>query len=130
MQSIMFWLINCMTSFFTLSKDDVMWWCMVQVFGAQPRLKWTPSRCCAKFWWLHHHDTDIIIMAPGKNMNNSKNCPISLIMLHTGGLYHWFTAPLILISKNFQSKYIYTLNSALCAPFAWAAIKQLLFGAW
>ena len=27
-----------------------------------------------------------------------------------------FTAPLVLISKKIQSKYIYTLNSALCAP--------------
>ena len=38
---------------------------------------------------------------------------ISLNMLHTGGLCGvlGFTAPLILISKKFQSKYIYTLNS-------------------
>ena len=34
-------------------------------------------------------------------------------MLHTDGLYGvlGFTTPLILISKKFQSKYIYTLNS-------------------
>ena len=40
-----------------------------------------------------------------------------------------FTAPIILVSKKFQSKYIYTLNSALRAPLARAAIKQLLLGA-
>ena len=52
-------------------------------------------------------------------------------MLHTGGLCGilGFTAPLILISKKFQSEYIYILNSALCAPVARAAIKQLLLGA-
>ena len=37
---------------------------------------------------------------------------------------------LILISKKFQSKYIYTLNSAFCAPIAQTAIKQLFLGAW
>ena len=49
-------------------------------------------------------------------------------MLHTGGLCRvlGFSAPPILISKKFQSKYTYTLNSALCAPMAQAAIKQLL----
>ena len=41
-----------------------------------------------------------------------------------------FTASLILISKKFQSKYVYTLNSALCAPIAQAAVKQLLLSAW
>ena len=42
-------------------------------------------------------------------------------MVHTGGLCGvlGFTAPL----------YIYTLNSALCATIARAAIKQLLLGA-
>ena len=52
-------------------------------------------------------------------------------MVHTGGLCGvlGFTAPLILIAKKFPSKYIYTLISALCAPIARAAIKQLLFGA-
>ena len=40
-----------------------------------------------------------------------------------------FTAPIVLISKKFQSKYIYTLNSALHARLAGAAIKQLLWGA-
>ena len=52
-------------------------------------------------------------------------------MVHTGGLCGvlGFTAPLILIAKKFQSKYIYTLNIALCAPIAQAAIKQLLVGA-
>ena len=56
--------------------------------------------------WGHYRDI-------GKNMNNSKNCAISLNMLHTDGLYGvlGFTTPLILISKKFQSKYIYTLNS-------------------
>ena len=56
--------------------------------------------------WRHYRDT-------GKNMNNSKNCAISLNMLHTDGLCGvlGFTTPLILISKKFQSKYIYTLNS-------------------
>ena len=58
-------------------------------------------------------------------MKNFKYFAISLNMVHTGGLCGvlWFTAPLILISKKFQSKYIYTLNSALCAPIAGAAIK-------
>ena len=39
-------------------------------------------------------------------------------MAHTGGMCGvlGFTALLFLISKKFQSKYIYTLNSALCAP--------------
>ena len=61
-------------------------------------------------------------------MKNFKFCAISLNMIHTGELCGVlrFTAPLILISKNFQSKYIYTLNSALRAPIARAAIKQLL----
>ena len=51
-------------------------------------------------------------------------------MVHTGGVREvlGFTAPLILISKKLQSKYIYTLNSTLCAPIAQAAIKQLLSG--
>ena len=64
-------------------------------------------------------------------MNNFKNCAILLNMLHTDGLCGvlGFTARFILISKKFQSKYIYTLNSALCAPIARAAIKQLLLGA-
>ena len=64
-------------------------------------------------------------------MNSFKNCAISLKMLHADGLCGVlrFTAPLILISKKFQSKYIYTLNSALRAPLARAAIKQLLLGA-
>ena len=65
-------------------------------------------------------------------MKKFKYCAISLNLVHTGGLCGvlWFTAPLILISKKFQSKYIYTLNSTLCAPIARAAIKQLLLGAW
>ena len=52
-------------------------------------------------------------------------------MLHTGRLCGvlGFTAPLILVSEKFQSKYIYLLNSAFCAPVARAAIKQLLLGA-
>ena len=51
-------------------------------------------------------------------------------MVHAGGLLGvlGFTAPLILISKKFQIKYIYTLNSALCAPIARAAIKQFFGG--
>ena len=63
-------------------------------------------------------------------MESFKYCTISLNMVH-GGLCGvlWFTAPLILISKKFQSKYIYTLNSTLCAPIARAAIRQLLLGA-
>ena len=46
-------------------------------------------------------------------------------MLHTDGLCGvlGFTAPLILISKKFKSKYIYTLNSALRTPLARAAVK-------
>ena len=61
-------------------------------------------------------------------MKNFKYWAISLNIVHTGGLCGVlrFTAPLILISENFQSKYIYTLNSALCAPIAQPAIKQLL----
>ena len=64
-------------------------------------------------------------------MKNFKYFAISLKILHTGGLFGVlrFTPPLILISKKLQSKYIYTLNSALCAPVARAAIKQLLLGA-
>ena len=71
--------------------------------------------------WRHYRDTT-------KNMNNFKNCTISLNMLHSDGLCGvlGFTAPLISISKKFQSKYIYTLSSALRALLAWAAIKQLL----
>ena len=64
-------------------------------------------------------------------MKNFKYFAIALNILHTGGLCGVlrFTAPLILISKKFQSKYIYTLNSALRSPIARAAIKQLLLGA-
>ena len=64
-------------------------------------------------------------------MKNFKFGTISLNMSHTGGLYGAleFTAPLILISKNLQSKYIYTLNSALCVAIDQAAMKQLLLGA-
>ena len=63
-------------------------------------------------------------------MKNFKYCAILLNMVHTGELRGvlGFTAPLTLISKKFQSKYIYTLNSALCAAIARAAIKQFLFG--
>ena len=52
-------------------------------------------------------------------------------MLHTDRLFGVlrFTAPIILIFKKFQSKYIHALNSALRAPLAQAAIKQLLLGA-
>ena len=52
-------------------------------------------------------------------------------MVHTDGLCGVleFTAPLILISKKFLSKYIYTPNSTLCSPLARAAIKQLFLGA-
>ena len=52
-------------------------------------------------------------------------------MLHTDELCGilGFTGPLIVISKKFQSKYIYTLNNALRALLARAAIKQLLLGA-
>ena len=64
-------------------------------------------------------------------MNNFKNCAISLNMLYTDGLCGvlGFTGPLILISKKFQRKYMYTLSSALRAPLARAAIKKLLLGA-
>ena len=63
-------------------------------------------------------------------MKNFNYYAISLNMVHTGGLCGelGFTAPLILISKKFQSKYIYALNSALCVPIARAAIKKLLLG--
>ena len=46
-------------------------------------------------------------------MKNFKFCAISLNMVHTGVLCGvlGFTTPLILISKKFQSKDIYTLNS-------------------
>ena len=52
-------------------------------------------------------------------------------MLRTFGLCGvlGFAAPLILLSKKFQSKYLYTLNGALRAPLAQASIKQLLLGA-
>ena len=52
-------------------------------------------------------------------------------MVHTGALSGvlGFTAPLILIAEKFRSKYIYALNSALRAPIARAAIKQLLLDA-
>ena len=64
-------------------------------------------------------------------MKNFKYCAISLNMIHTGGLCGVleFTAPLILISKKFQSKHVYTLDSALSVPVARVAIKQLLLGA-
>ena len=64
-------------------------------------------------------------------MKNFKYVPSCLNILHTGGLCGvlQFTAPLILISKKFQIKYIYTMNSALCAPIAQAALKQLLLSA-
>ena len=60
-------------------------------------------------------------------MKNFKYCAISLNIVHTGGLCGVlrFTAPLILTSKKLQSKYIYTLTSALCAPIAQAAIKEM-----
>ena len=63
-------------------------------------------------------------------MKNFKYCALSLNMVHTGELCRvlGFTAPLILISKKFQSIYIYTLNSALRVPIARAEIKQLLLG--
>ena len=61
-------------------------------------------------------------------MKYLKYCAIPLNMIHTGGLCGvlGFTAPLTLIPKKFRIKFIYTLNSALCAPIARAAIKQLL----
>ena len=64
-------------------------------------------------------------------MRKFKYCTISLNTVHTDGLCGvlGITAPLILISKKFSSKYIDTLNSALYAPIARAAIKQLLLGA-
>lgn len=45
-------------------------------------------------------------------MKNLKYCAISLNTLRTGGLCGvlGFTAPFILISEKFQSKYIYTLE--------------------
>ena len=63
-------------------------------------------------------------------MKNFKYRAISLNMVHTGALSGvlGFTASLILITKKFRSKYIYTLNSALRAPMARAAIKQSLLG--
>ena len=75
--------------------------------------------------WSHYRDVR-------ESMKNFKYCAISLNILHTSGLCGIlrFTAPLILISKKFQSKYIHTVNSALCAPIVRAAIKRLLLGAW
>ena len=63
-------------------------------------------------------------------MKNFQYCAIPLNTVHAGRLCGvlGFTAPLILISKEMQSEYIYTLNSALCAPIARAAIKQLRLG--
>ena len=55
----------------------------------------------------HYRDT-------GENIKNFKCCSISLNMLHTCGLCE--------VLK-------FTLNSALCAPIAQDAIKQLLLGA-
>ena len=84
----------------------------------------------AKFWqWRHHYYADVIIVAMGKIMKNFKYCAISLNVVLTDGLSGvlGFTAPLILISKNFQDEYIYSLNSALCALIARAAIK-VIFG--
>ena len=79
----------------------------------------------------NHYDTDVVIMTPGENMKSLKYSAISLSMVHTGGLCEGlvFTAPLILISKKSQSKYIYTLNNDLCALIARVAIKQVLLGA-
>ena len=68
----------------------------------------------------------------GKNMKIFKYCAISLNMVHTGALCGVLTASLILSPKNSEVYiyiYIYTLNSALCAPIARAAVKQLLLGA-
>ena len=64
-------------------------------------------------------------------MKNFKYWAISLNTLHTGALCGvlGFTTLLILIAKKFRSKYVSTLNSALRAPIARAAIKQLLLGA-
>ena len=64
-------------------------------------------------------------------MKSFKYCAISLNMVRTGGLCGVlrFTAPPILISKKFQSKYTYTSNSTLCDSIGRAAIKQLLLGA-
>ena len=77
---------------------------------------------------LDHYDADVIIGTLWKNVKNFKYCAISLNMLHTSGLCRvlGFTAPLILISKEFQSKYIYTLISALYSPIALAAINTSL----
>ena len=68
-------------------------------------------------------DDEVIIITP----KIFKYCAISLNIIHTGELCGilGLTAPLILISKKFQSKYIYTLNSALCVPIGRAAIKHL-----
>ena len=67
----------------------------------------------------------------GKNIKNFKYSAILSNMIHAGELCGvlGFTAPLILISKKFQSKYIHTLNGTLSAPIARAAIKRLLLGA-
>ena len=70
------------------------------------------------------------MVTPGKNIKNFKYCAIWLNMVHTGRLCGvlGFTAPLILSSKKFQTKYAYALNSALCAPITRTAIKKLLVG--
>ena len=64
----------------------------------------------------------------GKPPKNFKYWAILLNKVHTDGLggVLGFTALVILISKQLQSKYIDTFNSALCASIARAAIKQLL----
>ena len=81
-------------------------------------------------------DDDAIIMMLlslswqwGKNF---KYCTILLNMAHIGRLCGvlGFTAPPMLISKKFQSKYIYTLNSALCAPNCTSSNKTVTFGCW
>ena len=68
-------------------------------------------------------------MTPEKNKKYFKYCAISLNMVHTGALCGvlGFTATLILISKNFQSKYIYTMNSAFCGSKVQTAKKALTF---
>ena len=70
-------------------------------------------------------------MTPGKSMKNIKYCAITLNMyIKVDCLEYWgFTVPIILISKKVQNKFVYILNSPLCAPIARAAIKQLLLGA-
>ena len=66
----------------------------------------------------------------GRNMKNFKYCAISLNMVHRVGLCGVLGFTSLLIFNLQKIPKFYTLNSALCAPIARAAIKLLLLGVW